>query len=59
MNVSIPCDVRDGGGYGFCRDEYLPMNGEGIFVVLKAAGDKEPVYIYDLYYPLGSENTAS
>lgn len=61
MNVGIPCDMRDGGGYDFCRDEYLPMNGEGILIVLEISSDglytQEPTYEYSLHYPLGSENS--
>jgi hypothetical protein len=61
MNPSISCDVRDGDGHDFCRNEYLPMNGEGILLVLEASGESsdtnEPNYIYYLHYPLGSENS--
>jgi hypothetical protein len=47
MNPDIPCQKHDGGGYDFCQDKYLPMNGEGILIVLSNT----------LYYPLGSENS--
>jgi len=61
MNVAIPCDVHNGAGYDFCQDEYLPMNGEGILIVLATSDEglytQEPIYEYHLYYPLGSENS--
>ncbi len=53
MNSEISCNVRSGGGYDFCRDEYLPMNDEGILLVL---GTANPNNIF-LFYPLGSENS--
>lgn len=53
MNPDIPCEKRDGGGYDFCQDRYLSMNGEGILIVLETS---EENYTY-LHYPLGSENS--
>jgi hypothetical protein len=53
MNSAISCSVRDGGGYDFCRDEYLPMNDEGILLVL-GTPNQESIF---LFYPLGSENS--
>jgi len=50
MNPDISCEIRDGGGHDFCRDEYIPMNGEGILIIL---GERS----YNLHYPLGSENS--
>jgi hypothetical protein len=61
MNPSIPCERRDGGGYDFCQDKYVPMNGEGILVVIEGwqlrPGTSERQYNYSLFYPLGSENS--
>lgn len=53
MNPDIPCEQRDGGGYDFCQDKYLPMQGEGILIVLETPAGG---YLY-LHYPLGSENS--
>lgn len=61
MNAAIPCGKRDAGGYDFCQDKYLNMNGEGILVVLEAYQEKPSgggrQYSYHLFYPLGSENS--
>lgn len=61
--TSIPCGSIDGGGYDFCRDESLPMKGEGILFVIEGHLDNPdpqgPKYIYALYYPMGSENVYS
>ncbi len=61
MNDAIPCARRDGGGYDFCQDKYLPMNGEGILVVLEVLRENPSAtgakYYYFLSYPLGSENS--
>jgi hypothetical protein len=56
VNPDIPCETQDGDGYDFCKDQYLPMNGEGILIVLETAGD--PSYRH-LDYPLGSQNSYS
>ncbi len=53
MNTDIPCNVRDGDGHDFCRNEYVPMNGEGILIVLETPNE----HYYYLHYPLGSENS--
>jgi hypothetical protein len=55
MNTDIPCEKRDGGGYDFCQDKQLDMNGEGTLIVLEAT-DGGKNYYY-LFYPLGSENS--
>jgi hypothetical protein len=53
MNSEIACRKRNGGGYDFCKDEYLHMEGEGILLVLATPSGK---YIH-LHYPLGDENS--
>ncbi len=63
MNPGISCEQSDGGGYDFCQDKYVPMNGEGILLVLGTPGLKTlPTtaarqHYIDLFYPLGSENS--
>ena len=56
VNPDIPCEIRDGGGYDFCEDRYLPMNGEGVLIVLDTGGSRSYRY---LHYPLGSDNSYS
>ena len=53
MNTDISCEIRDGGGYDFCQDKYLRMNGKGILIVLETSDGR---YNY-LHYPLGSEGS--
>lgn len=53
MNADISCEERDGGGYDFCHDESIKMNGEGILLVFAAKGG----HSIHLAYPLGSENS--
>jgi len=61
MNARISCDVRDGGGHDFCTDKYIPMNGEGILLVLGEIGDvtdsiARQDYII-MFYPLGNQGS--
>ncbi len=53
MNPGLSCEMYDGGGYDFCQDKYLPMNGEGILIALETLEEQR----YALYFPLGSENS--
>src|SRR3990172_6790772 len=56
VNVNTPCEMRDGGGYDFCIDKNLPMEGEGILVVLEASetppNSKETQFFYSLFFPI-------
>ena len=53
MNTDISCETLDGGGYDFCKDKYLPMDGEGLLLVLETSVE----HYYYLHYPLGSESS--
>ena len=53
MNADISCNTRNGGGYDFCEDERLIMEGEGILLVLVTPSGN---FIH-LHYPLGGENS--
>ncbi len=53
MNPDISCERRDGGGYDFCKEERISMEGEGKLIVLKTP-DENFIYIH---YPLGLENS--
>ncbi len=61
MNSAIPCSQRDGDGHDFCQNKYVPMNSEGILIVLGGLKERPsasgPRYYYFLFYPLGSENS--
>lgn len=61
INSDIPCEDHDGGGYDFCQDKYLPMNGKGILLVRETSnakpGSQATKYYYYLQYPLGSQNS--
>lgn len=62
MNPEIPCNKRNGGGYDFCRDEWVNMENEGILLVFTgknwgATSTEEPQNTIWLAYSLGSEES--
>ena len=63
MNVSISCKQPNCDGYDFCIDEHIPMEGEGILIILGPSSSEElsPEILtqdyLNLFYPLGSQGS--
>lgn len=53
FNLLRSCEDVDYNGYDFCQDRSILMKGEGILLVL----NDDPSAGFDLFFPLGSENT--